>query len=51
MISFFVSCESVFVSIFLIQIITLCSVIVILFATEAMLYPYFIHIHIFLMSL
>ena len=36
---------------FLLQIITLCSVIVILFATEAMLYPYFIHVHIFMISL
>ena len=39
--SFFVSCESIFRSIFRLQIITLCSVIVILFATEAILHPCF----------
>ena len=36
-----------FRSIFRLQIITLCRVIVIMFATEAMLYPCFIHVHIF----
>ena len=40
-----------FISIFRLQIITFCSVIVILFATEAILYPCFIHVHIFMMSL
>ena len=50
MICFVVSCESILLSIFL-QIITLCSVIVILFATDVMLYPCFIHVHIFMMSL
>ena len=51
MISFFVSCESILSKYLLFQIITLCRVMVILFATEAILYPVFIHIHIFMMSL
>ena len=33
------------------QIITLCNIIVIQLATEAMLYPCCIHVHIFMMSL
>ena len=49
--SFFVSCEFIFRSIFCLQIITLCSVIVIMFATEAMVCPCFIHVHIFMISL
>ena len=49
MISFFVSYEYIFLEVFLLlQIITLSSVIVIPFATKVMLYPYFIHVHIFI---
>ena len=51
MISFLVNLVFVIEILFLLQIITLCSVIVIMFVTETMLYPYFIHVHIFMMSL
>ena len=42
MMSFFVLCEYIFSSILLLQITTLCSVILIMFAIGAMFYSYFI---------
>ena len=50
MISFFVSCETSVEVFSLLLIITLCNAVVILFAIETMLYLYFIHVHIFMMS-